>query len=353
MTETTKGGQQHQHYELACALKHCVALIEHKTAVLALTTTEKETRAMGRGSNFGLGSRDMGKAADFAMKAEARDGNASFSTAETVSERFQQFAEFAKGEGMRRLEEVSRETVTAYGQALADRVENQELSASYAQNLVSAVNTVLNTASRGQWESVSPTKECNIAERSNVRETPAGSADRATYEQARKGLSERGQAIADMARELGMRSKEASLIDTHKACEQARKTGSVTISDGTKGGRPRELDNLSERQISALERASEVQGADRSMVPADQTWAQFRDGELREAREALQMQNIEGLHDLRAGYAADRYQELTGQRPSVEGGRASREADLAARKQIAAELGHGRIDITNSYLGGR
>lgn len=309
---------------------------------------------MGRGTNFGLGTRDMGKAGDFAMQGEARDGNASFSTAETVSNRFQQFAAYAKEEGMRRLEEVSRETVTAYGQALADRVENRELSASYAQNLVSAVNTVLAVASRGQWESVSPTKECNIAERSNVRDTPATSANRATYEQAKESLSERGQAIVDMARELGMRSKEASLIDAQKAAEQARETGALTVSDGTKGGRPRELDSLSERQITTLERASEVQGGDRSMVPADQTWAQFRDGELREARETLQEQGIEGLHDLRAGYAADRYEQLTGQRPPVEGGQAtSKEVDQAAREQIAAELGHGRIDVTNSYLGGR
>ena len=308
---------------------------------------------MGRGNNFGLGSRDMGKAANFAMKAETRDGNASFSTAETVSDRFQQFASWAKEEGLRRLEEVSRETVTAYGQELADRVENRELSASYAQNLVSAVNTVMTTASRGQWESVSPTKDCEIAQRSSVRETPAASADRSTYEQARECLSERGQAISDLARELGLRSKESSLTDAQRASQEARETGSVTVSDGTKGGRPRELEITNERQQEALDRAAAVQGEDRSMIPADQSWSQFREGELREARETLQEGGIAGLHDLRAGYASDRYQELTGHRPPVEGGQAPREADLAAREQIAAELGHGRINVTNSYLGGR
>lgn len=308
---------------------------------------------MSRGTNFGLATRDMDKAGDFAMKKEALDGNASFSTAETVSDRFSQFASWAKGEGLRRLEEVSRDTVAAYGRELATRVENQELSPAYAQNLVSAVNTVMSAVTRGQWESVSPTKHAGISERSSVRETPATSTDRASYEQAREYLSERGQAIADMARDLGLRSKEASLIDAQKAADQARETGSVTISDGTKGGRPRGLENLSKRQIATLERAREVQGGDRSMIPADQTWAQFREGELRDTREALQDRGIDGLHDLRSGYAGDRYQDLTGQRPPVEGGEVSREADQAAREQIAAELGHGRIDVTNSYLGGR
>ena len=302
--------------------------------------------------NFGLGSRDMGRAGTFAIQADARSGKNSFSTAETVSDRFQQFAEYAKSEGLRRLEEVSKDTVVAYGQKLANQVSQGEKSASYAQNLVSAVNTVMATASRGQWEPVSPTREAGIAERSNVRETPATSSNRATYEQARGALSERAQAIADIARELGMRSKEASLINAERAASQGRETGSVTISDGTKGGRDRTIE-VSEHQIAALERASEVQSGDRSMVPANQTWAQFRDGELRETREALQEQGVEGLHDLRAGYAADRYEQLTGQRPPVEGGQTPRDLDRVARAQIAAEMGHGRIDVTNSYLGGR
>jgi len=295
----------------------------------------------------------MEKAGHFAIKNEARDGHCSFASAGSVGERFGEFANFAQQEGLRRLEEVSRETVIAYGQELADRVENREISAAYAQNLVSAVNTVMQAATRGQWESVSPTNEAGIAERSNVRETPAASADRATYEQARETISQRGQAIADLARELGMLSKEASLMNARRAAQQAREICSVTISDGTKGGRPRELENLSEHQIAALERASTVQGGDPSMIPAHQSWEQFRNGELRGTRETLQQGGIAGLHDLRAGYAADRYEQLTGHRPPVEGGQVAREIDLAAREQIAAELGHGRIDVTNSYLGGR
>jgi len=104
----------------------------------------------GRGKNFGLQTRDMGKAAGFAMNREAANGAASFSTAATVADRFSQFAEYAKDEGLRRLEEVSRDQVMAYGQNLADQVTQGTLSAAYAQNLVSAVNTVMNSTTRGQ-----------------------------------------------------------------------------------------------------------------------------------------------------------------------------------------------------------
>ena len=97
-----------------------------------------------RGNNYNLKTRDMSKAGNFAMNREVAAGSTSFSTAATVSERFDQFAAYAKEAGLRRLEEVSRDLVTSYGQGLANQVTQGTLSAAYAQNLVSAVNTVMN-----------------------------------------------------------------------------------------------------------------------------------------------------------------------------------------------------------------
>ncbi|GJA08689.1 hypothetical protein KAM333_41170 [Aeromonas caviae] len=44
-----------------------------------------------------------------------------------------------------------------------------------------------------------------------------------------------------------------------------------------------------------------------------------------------------------------RYALVTSIRPCPSS--AARELDLQAREQVAAELGHGRIDVTNAYLG--
>lgn len=306
-----------------------------------------------RGNNYGLKTRDMAKAGRFAMNREAASGAASFSTAATVGDRFDRFAEFAKAEGLRRLEQVSRDQVTAYGQSLADQVAEGTLSPAYAQNLVSAVNTVMHAATRGQWQSVSPTRECGITHRSSVRETPAVAIDRGKVEATQAAMTERGQAITGLALDLGLRSKEASLINAPGALKEAQETGRVTIIDGTKGGRAREIPITYERQLVSLSLAASVQGEARSLVPESQTWSQFRDGELRDIRETLQAHQVPGLHDLRAAYASERYQALTGERPPIEGGQASRAADLAARHVLAVELGHGRIDIINAYIGGR
>ncbi|MDR5900380.1 hypothetical protein QC823_15550 [Halomonas vilamensis] len=86
-------------------------------------------------------------------------------------------------------------------------------------------------------------------------------------------------------------------------------------------------------------------------MPPDKNWKSWRENGLRETRETLQKHGVDRLHDLRSAYACERYQALTGHAAPVLGGNAPRELDRTARQQIASELGHGRTDITNSYLG--
>jgi hypothetical protein len=62
---------------------------------------------------------------------------------------------------------------------------------------------------------------------------------------------------------------------------------------------------------------------------------------------------IRGFHELRAAYACDRYQQITGEKaPVVGGGRSvNRSMDQKARVIIGLELGLSRIDVLVSYLG--
>ena len=306
--------------------------------------------------NYGLGSRNMASAARIALDRAAQRGELSFSSVTTLAERFALFAVAARAQGIGRMERVSPELVRSYGQQLATQVERGELSPAYAQNLVSAINTVMQQVR--EWSSVSPTKVCGIAQRSAVRNTPPLGVDRVLLGRSLEQLREHGQgraaAIAELARELGLRSKEAALLNTQKALHEARERGLVTIVDGTKGGRSRIVFISQERQLSALDRAAKLQDKGRSLIPIDQNWKQFRENTLRQGRVPLQQFGITGYHDLRAAYACDRYQQLTGHPPPViAGGIVDKHQDRLAREQISAELGHGRIDVVAEYIGGR
>jgi hypothetical protein len=314
--------------------------------------------AIGMGkNNFSLGSRDAAKAGAFSLSNAARAGEMSYSTAATVGDRWERFVEWAREEeGVKWMEDYTREMIIAYGRDLSERVAAGEMAAATAQNYVSAVNTVMTLATHGQWERVSPTNDSGIAERSAIREAAPGALDRGAYSRAldavREQVGDRAAAVAELARELGLRSKEASLINSKAALSEALARYAVTISEGTKGGRSREVPITSERQIEALSRAAQAQGDAKSMIPHDQTWKEWREGNLRDAREIVQSYTGGGLHDLRAAYACERYADLTGAAAPVAGGEiADRAADREAREQIAEELGHGRIDVTNEYLG--
>ena len=308
--------------------------------------------------NFGLGSRDMGTAGQYALNNSARDGAVSFSTAATNGDRWQSFADWAKDEGVKKMENVSPELVQQYGQELAERVASGDMAPATAQNYVSAVNSVMSIATKGEWQSVSPTKACGIEQRSAVREDAPGSLDRAAYgravEAVRAEVGERAGAVVELARELGLRSKEASLLDARAALAEAQERGQVTISDGTKGGREREVPITSPGQVQALERAAQAQGDARAVMPPNENWQSWREGQLRDARELVQAATGGGLHDLRAGYACERYEALTGHAAPCAGGEITdRDRDAAARLAVAEELGHGRAEVASEYLGGR
>lgn len=300
----------------------------------------------------------MAQAGRQALARSCARGELSFSSVDTIADRWVLFCRFAKMKGVGRMERVTPPLLQQYGEGLADQVSQGKISASYAQNLVSAVNTVMDLVR--YWPSVSPTRDCNIPERNNVREEPPRGIDRVHLVRAITALRlaglQRGAAVAELARELGLRSKEASLLNTVVALKDAQSRKRVVISEGTKGGKSRRVPIQSTGQVDALQRAAALQGNDRALVPANLTWQQWREGELRLVREMLQTFGIRRLHDLRAAYACERYKELTGQMAPVFSGRScDREADLSARKIISRELGHGaeRTDVVAAYIGGR
>ncbi len=122
----------------------------------------------------------------------------------------------------------------------------------------------------------------------------------------------------------------------------------------TKGGRPRVVPILTQQQRDVLDRVRKLVG-NGALIPPDKNYAQQKE---RYHHSTLQDAGLRNLHGLRHGYAQRRYQELTGWEAPVAGGPTYKELaseqklkDREVRMIVSQELGHGRINITNIYLG--
>ena len=82
-------------------------------------------------------------------------------------------------------------------------------------------------------------------------------------------------------------------------------------------------------------------------------YAQWRDHAYNQWRSATKRTAINGFHDMRAAYACERYQAITGfPSPVITGMRqADKAIDTQARAIISQELGHNRIDVIAAYIG--
>jgi len=315
----------------------------------------KKEKKMSR--NFNAGSRDMSKAGAILAKQSTQ----SFSSAATLASRFDQFVEFAKDQGIKYLEGVTKDTVLAYAESL----KNSDLSASTQQNYLSAVNVIMSTA-RGDDEVRVTGKEVNLESRSGVAQDFRGTAERSD-------LSERTQAIVELARDFGLRFEEASKLDAKQALDQASK-GSIFVDKGTKGGQPREIPITSEKQLQTLLNASQIQGSDKSMIASDKTYAEHQRETYKETS---------NFHAERHAYANERYSDLMREKLGIEikspvlsekpegqswasyvaekaheqgvniSPEIAREFDREARLELSEELGHHREDVVSAYIGGQ
>ena len=248
--------------------------------------------------------------------------------------------------------------MNAYGTHLTQQVDSGIMAVAYAQNLLSSVNVVMESMRGDRQLRVSPA--ALVGKRHHVRDASPAGLDRERVNAAAAALRDRDQprvaSVVELARDLGLRFREASLLDTQEALAQAREFGRVNITAGTKGGRGREIDRwvpVSESALKTLETAAALQQDSRNLIPPTKNYRQWRDHAYAVWRTTTNQYARSGFHDLRAAYACDRYQQLTGcQAPAVEGCRqANRAVDHSARQILSQELGHGRTDVVAAYVG--
>ncbi len=317
------------------------------------------------GRNFGYG-RQLSYAGRQALEDLFAGGH--FASVKAHSDRWQAFVRWCRSEdgpGYNDARQIDRQTLDGYVAYLRQQIQQGNLCIATVQNRLSSVNRTL-YALRGDQDMriISPSQALG-QQRSNVRTRAPDGQDHQLIQRMLHTLDEqqheRVAAIVMLARATGMRLREAILADLPRLQREAAHLGRINIQDGTKGGRsgasaPRWI-IATERVKAALQFASDASPpGSRNLLARDEIYAAFLRQTVLPAREILHEHRLKGFHELRAAYACERYEHLTGHAAPVNGGfcyRIDRDLDQQARSQISLELGHNRIDVVSAYIGGR
>ena len=317
------------------------------------------------GRNFGYG-RQLSYAGPQALKDLFAGGH--FATVKAHSDRWQAFVRWCRSEdgpGYNDARQIDRRTLQDYATYLRQQIQQGELCITTAQNRLSSVNRTL-TALRGDQDvRIASPSQALGQQRSTVRTRAPDGQDRQQVQRVVEVLGEqhheRVAAIILLARTTGMRLREAILADLPRLYREAEHFGRINIQDGTKGGRsgasaPRwVVANEPVKAALLLARKASPPGS-RNLLARDESYSVFLQQTVLRAREVLHEHGLKGFHELRAAYACERYEQLTGHAAPVNGGhcyRIDRYLDQQARQQISVELGHNRIDVVSAYIGGR
>lgn len=317
------------------------------------------------GRNFGYG-RQLSYAGPQALKDLFGSGH--YGTVKAHCDRWQAFVRWCRSEegpGYNDARLIDRPTLLQYANHLRQQVKQGDLSIATAQNRLSSVNRTMAALRGDQYVRVPSPSSALGMQRSGVRNAAPQGQDRAQIERVVEALSDQQQyrvaAILYLARETGIRLREAILADLPRLQREARQIGKINIQEGTKGGRsgasvPRWI-TVNDQIRSALEFAQVVSpNRSRNLLARDETYADFIRETVRPVRDALHQHRLKGFHELRAAYACERYEQITGYPAPINGGdcyQRDPNLDKVARQQISHELGHGRIDVVSAYIGGR
>ncbi|MGH8434051.1 MAG: integrase domain-containing protein [Pseudomonas sp.] len=313
------------------------------------------------GRNFGYG-RQLSYAGPQALKELFAGGH--FATVKAHSDRWQAFVRWCRSEdgpGINDARLIDRAILQDYAMYLRQQIETGDLSIATAQNRLSSVNRTLAALRLDQYVRLASPSQALGFQRSIVRISAPDGQDRQQVNRIVEALRTQQQDLVQLARESGMRLREAILADLPRLQREADRLGRINIQDGTKGGRsgasaPRWIE-VTDGLRAALTHAQEVSpSCSRNLLQRDETYAQFLQQSVRPARETLHQYGLKGFHELRASFACERYEQLTGYPAPVHGSSDLREyshLDRAARQQISLEFGHHRVDVVSAYIGGR
>ena len=315
--------------------------------------------------NFGKG-RQLGYAAKQALD-DYYSRVSHYSTRATHKKRALTFVHFCRRRGVKDARDIDREFVRSFGQYVRQRIGGEyfwpdgavdaQLSVAYAHNMISTANVIMRAFRGDNALKISGKEVLGVCRKSvRTREIQADVVDaKDAADRAIVAGFERGSAVVLMARAWGMRVREAILADLDRMMREIKRTGEAAILEGCKGGRKSRDRRIraNELRMEALQFAIEVRPkGSKNLLSETDTVKRFLLREINPCRLILKKAGVPTFQELRAGFAQDVYEEiLEGPSPLKQPIR-DKVMDRIAREEVSRQLGHNRISVASSYIGG-
>lgn len=317
--------------------------------------------------NFGLRNRSPALAGKNALVDAFNRKELSYKSVATLAGHFNVFIKWVMAEHhINDLRLICKEHILDYAEYLIASIESGNLSISTGQNYLSAVNRVMTLARQDHELHLDPVNEAGMPKRTGICKKSRAVEENTHQEALKKIKDPLIRQLLELQRSFGFRLKESCLFDPKQLLSEAQEKNYITVSLGTKGGKARRIPITNIEQLSVLKRSLSFRSKNNSMIPDIQSFVQFQMYAYQEIKKIM----LSGFHGERHAYAHNRYIQLTNlpcpvaagiphgkkhlkfiaEQLSIQEFEAQR-IDLNARTIISVELGHHRIDITNSYLG--
>jgi len=255
---------------------------------------------------------------------------------------------------------VTAEHTASFAQRIEFDFQSGKISLSYAHNLISSVNIIMRVFRRNDdlYIKASDYLDPRTYIRKKVPSMNDHSINEAIFILDKSGYK-RGSAIIRLVRYFGLRLREAILMDLDRCWVEYKKTGFVTILEGTKGGRKCDSRNIpvTPEGVKALEYAMVVRPeGSKNLLSASKEIESLKDflcSEIRMVRAILKNYEIVNIREIRVYFMIEYFERRTGlPAPVVDQSTLLNEELLKLGwTEVARVAGHNRMSVARSYVG--
>ncbi len=260
------------------------------------------------------------------------------------------------GNHLESIRSVTSEHIIRYGQYLKSEFDNGRFASTLsATSYLSGINTLMKLIHGGNWEKISPIKDCGLEPISHIPNKKPG-----LDKNGLPDIESLAGYLLELQMSLGVVIREALILDLREALIEGRSTGFVTITNFQNGIR---------RKVpcrpSAIKAIGNGIAARRLQKLLPKKW-EFND--FLSAHNKLAARKGYSTNTARGIYVRDRYQELAGVEPPIISGLGQTEhcqklsqysnktpsetkgIDKKTRHNIAKEIGVLGIEQLKEYL---